>query len=180
MIVTTTLIVLLVVCLIVLVIQLMIVRQIGVLHGRLGPRVSVPTETSVRILRMLDESDYAITAHDATAVVLVSAACYVCRPVLESIGPLAEKEDIRIGLLAERNDVVPITEQFGLPLEKTFDGSDLATSLAIAETPILCIIDQSGQVRKREFVDSIETIQRSLRGHDQGKLSRKEPQNGKA
>jgi hypothetical protein len=154
-------------CLVVLGVQIMIIRQIGILHSRMlgsvGAPAAKPTRTTFRKLHYLDGRERLIADREFTAYLFLSSTCYTCRPMLEKITGATILKRISIALIAADDQAaLNVAQQFNLPQSITLRGNELQSDLAVAEVPSLLVLDRFGNVLRRTFVDSVSMIEREL------------------
>jgi hypothetical protein len=150
----------------VLAFQMMLMRQVGLLRLRAAPLVDedadAPDKTSLAELPPLEGAPRVLGQYPQTVVLMLTTTCAVCRPVLESIGPHVARLGILVGMKAgDEADIRAVSTHHGLPLTAVFPGGELHHDLRIRRLPTLLVLDETGRVRRREFVASLDEVLRA-------------------
>ena len=158
--------VLLFACMIILGVQIMIIRQIGMLQSRLRPEnmlTKKPKHTSEREIVFLNGERVTFADQHLTACIFLSTTCYVCRPVLERIGSSMRSLNLNVALAsADSGSLDRICSEYDLPQDKVFYGDKLQNDLQVFELPALIVLNSHGDVVVRSFVDGIESIRQQI------------------
>lgn len=147
---------LLLACLIILGFQLMLLRQIGLIHSRLrtldDPREK-PMKTEIRSLRMLDGTDWILAESSTTFCILLSTTCNHCRPILERLSNENFGAAVFIGLSASnRESALDACDTFHLSPSRVFIVRNLQNELNLNEFPGYIVLDENGNILERRPV----------------------------
>ncbi len=160
-------------------------RQIGVLHGRLGPvgaRIANTGPAIGEVLTSFVETDIferSISIPDTnrnTLLLFVSPGCPMCDQIAPAVRSFAkdEKRKIRI-VLASFNGDAPANQAYAT--ERGLDdisyvlSKDLALRLGVLSVPYAVLIDVAGVVRSKGLVNNREHLESLVNVLDQGYAS---------
>lgn len=162
--------ILLVLCVGVLGFQILLLRQIGILHHRLGPPVdssgSAPgTPQAAPLVLPADfrvetpEGSRPLVGGGETYLVFLSLQCYLCKPLLEQAATLTRTPGLRIGLVGvERDNLAEACRAHGIPAEHCCRGDEVRSLAPQSSVPGLLRIAPTGRVVDHGYVDSQKTI----------------------
>jgi methylamine dehydrogenase accessory protein MauD len=155
------------------VVLLAVFRQLGVLHGRVGPRGGVRTEDTPRVgsvvpsltFTALDGTSFALVdGHPLTLAVIVHPGCSVCEEVGPSIRTLMRDPpgEVHVLTLVSHDDERSVREfanRFGLALGNVAPAPEISSQLEVENTPLALVLDEEGQVLNSGIVNSLEEME---------------------
>ena len=159
---------LLLACVVILTMQVLIVRQIGVLSARLGPELPTeknPSRTSLTALHYADGSLRELKAHPRTPCLIVSTTCHLCAGILSQLASSRISGGISVGILGRPEELPGLKVGLALPPNALFDAEELAQDLKITTVPTFLIVDSDGLVVSRFLAESFEGVVEVLRKH---------------
>lgn len=160
---------LLVACFVILAFQLVLLRQIGLIHGRLrtldDPNEK-PGKTEIKRFRMLDGSDWVLSESPATFCILLSTTCHHCKPILERLSEEIFKPEVLLGLGAGSEDsALEVCNKLDLSPRKVFWVRDLRDDLNLNEFPGYVILDGNGNILSRRSIFAWKHLENALTEH---------------
>lgn len=149
---------LLLTCLVLLSLQVLLIRQIGILSSRMGPeKESHPSRTKVEAIEFLDGGLHSLQGSSATPLLIVSVGCHLCVRVLTDLASRGVPERLRVGILGGPEEIEDLVARLHLARGAFFDAKKLAADLEVSTVPVFLLIDPALNVLHRSFVDSMET-----------------------
>lgn len=141
--------------------QMMIVRQIGILHARSAGNQDgreLPVEVKTLQFTSFEGVTIDLAAAQVTPVIILSTNCYLCKPIIKGISEGGLPAEFSLGLIGVQPSVLgDFCQAQRLPLSRTFDATKLRSELKLWEIPGLVILTSSGKVAFRTPVDSLKT-----------------------
>jgi len=160
-----TSILLLLACIAILLLQIAIVRQIGVLHHRLGPEksdVPAPTHTRLEVITYSNGTVRSLRELPTFACIIVSTSCEMCHELLEALALPGLPEGLSIGVAGGGDGLAQVRQRYRIPDQVLFDAEALARDLGVTSVPAMIILNSELKVVHRGAGLTRESVLRQL------------------
>jgi hypothetical protein len=152
-------------CIVILLLQIAIVRQIGVLHHRLGPEtpdVPLPTQTRLEVITYSNGAIRSLRELPTFACIIVSTSCEMCHDLLDALTLSGLPEGLSIGVAGGGDGLAEVRQRYRIPGEVLFDAQAIAKDLAVTSVPVMIILDSALKVTHRGTGLTRDSVLRQL------------------
>ena len=149
-----------------------VIRQIGVLHMRLGPRGGYAVEDGPEPgslvpqiqLKAADDSDVTFPAAEGeTLALILSTSCPLCEVVANAAASLIRRKDTLRTVMLIPEDSSPAITRFAdghtLPRSLVVPFPRAAAFLNVETTPMAILLDNGGRVVSKALINSLEQLE---------------------
>lgn len=169
------------------VLQLALLRQIGVLHERIAPMGALTIDTGPKEGEAAPQFDLIDLGHRAvklggasprgrsTLLFFLSPTCPVCKKMLPILRSMASSEARRIDVVlasdGEREEHERFIAKQGLAAFPYVLSQDLGMTYRVGKLPYAVLIDEGGVVRAKGLVNSREHLESLVEAKERGVAS---------
>lgn len=154
-----------------------ILRQIGLLHTRLGPTGALQSEDGPELgtklpvdnFVALDGSHGILHQSKPTLVGMVQPGCSVCDSILPAFRKMSRQPHPHTGVLLvieapDRATAETYVASKGLSAQHVVTVKDLGKSLNVSSTPFAVLVDTTGVVLSKGLINSMEHVESLILG----------------
>jgi hypothetical protein len=141
--------------------QVLLVRQVGILHARLGEqaRQAPPTRVTLKEISYFDGTVRGVRDNELNMFVLVSASCHLCKPIVNGYKEHLLNSPVGFGVIGFIDaDLIAFCDANGVPRSQAFNAAKLRDQLNLWEIPGFIALDDEGNVLDRTYLEGTDVL----------------------